>query len=178
MVVTCPSCQKKYRLEEKHFAGRDRFQFACPACGKPIEAIKGVLEGTLPPPPVTQSVRRIEATWTEADIPEADQLAMPVGKRASVAVLQGPDSGNIFAIEKPLVVIGRAEADVVLNDSEVSRRHARIEFKGAQIQLRDLKSTNGTYVNEQRITLTDLSNQCEFRVGATTLMLIVTDSIE
>jgi pSer/pThr/pTyr-binding forkhead associated (FHA) protein len=44
------------------------------------------------------------------------------------------------------------------------------------ILLRDLKSTNGTYVNEQRITAVPIEHQSEFRVGSTTLMLIVTDA--
>jgi pSer/pThr/pTyr-binding forkhead associated (FHA) protein len=46
------------------------------------------------------------------------------------------------------------------------------------VQLRDLNSTNGTYVNEQRITVTPVENQTEFRIGATTLMLILTDAID
>lgn len=102
---------------------------------------------------------------------------MPVGKRLSLAVLQGADAGQIFPIEKPLMTIGRSEADVVLNDSEVSRRHAQLEIAGNAVVLRDLHSTNGTYVNEQRITVTPLEHQIEFRVGTSTLMLIVTDDL-
>lgn len=180
MVVACPSCQKKYRVEDKHFAGRERFQFKCPACGNPIQAER---EGAGPlPAPVapssTQKLKRVDATWTDSDVPEAELLGLPEGKRVSVAVLQGADSGLIFPVDKPLVVIGRTEADLVLNDSEVSRHHARLELKGLSVTLRDLKSTNGTYINEQRITVAPLSNQAEFRVGASTLMLILTDEID
>ncbi len=177
MVVTCTSCKKKYRLEDKHFVGRDRFQFKCPSCGQPIEARKLQAEGP-PEPPATGKVKKIEATWTESDVPEADLLALPSGRRVSLAVLQGADSGLILPVDKPVIIIGRADADLVLGDSEVSRRHARLEFKGPNVQLRDLNSTNGTYVNEQRITLTAVENQTEFRVGATTLMLIITDAEE
>jgi endogenous inhibitor of DNA gyrase (YacG/DUF329 family) len=181
LVVSCPSCHKKYRLEEKHFAGRERFQFSCPGCGKPIQATLEQEARPLskePPAQATQKLKRMDATWTDADVPEAELLGLPQGKRVSVAVLQGADSGIIFSVEKPLVVIGRAEADLVLNDSEVSRHHARLEFKGISVILRDLKSTNGTYVNEQRVTATAVSHQTEFRVGASTLMLILTDEID
>jgi hypothetical protein len=181
LVVSCPSCLKKYRLEEKHFAGRERFQFNCPGCGKPIQAIREQTLKSAPEDllsPATQKLKRVEATWTDADVPEAELLGLPEGKRVSVAVLQGADSGTIFSVEKPLVVIGRAEADLVLNDSEVSRHHARLEFKGINVMLRDLKSTNGTYVNEQRVTATALAHQTEFRVGASTLMLILTDELD
>jgi hypothetical protein len=177
VVVTCASCQKKYRLEDKHFVGRDRFLFKCPSCGQPIEAKRPPTEGE-PEPSTAKRVKKVEATWTESDVPEAELLALPTGKRVSLAVLQGPDSGLIHPVEKPVVVIGRADADLVLGDSEVSRRHARLEFKGLSVQLRDLNSTNGTYVNEQRITVTPVDNQAEFRVGATTLMLIITDAEE
>jgi pSer/pThr/pTyr-binding forkhead associated (FHA) protein len=174
VVVTCNSCQKKYRLEDKHFVGRDHFQFKCPSCGQPIDARKPRAEGEAQPP-TPQPVKKLEATWTESDVPEAELLALPSGKRVSLAVLQGADSGLILAVDKPVMVIGRADADLVLADSEVSRRHARLEFKGLGVQLRDLNSTNGTYVNEQRITVTQVDNQTEFRIGATTLMLIITD---
>jgi pSer/pThr/pTyr-binding forkhead associated (FHA) protein len=109
--------------------------------------------------------------------PEPEDLYMPEGKRVSLAVLQGTDAGQIFVLEKPVFTIGRSDADVTLNDSEVSRHHAQIELKGNAVFLRDLKSTNGTYVNEQRITLTPVENQTEFRVGTTTLMLIVTEEL-
>jgi pSer/pThr/pTyr-binding forkhead associated (FHA) protein len=101
---------------------------------------------------------------------------MPPGKRVSLAILQGSGAGSIFPIEKPVFTIGRLEADATLDDSEVSRHHAQVELKGEVILLRDLKSTNGTYVNEQRITAVPIEHQSEFRVGATTLMLIVTDA--
>lgn len=180
MVVVCPSCKKRYRVEDKHFAGRERFQFKCPSCGNAIQAVREAAEPSPPPAPPapTRKPDRMDATWTDADVPEAELLALPEGKRVSVAVLQGADSGAILSVEKPLVIIGRTEADLVLNDSEVSRHHARLEFKGSTVTLRDLKSTNGTYINEQRITTATLSNQTEFRVGASTLMLILTDELD
>lgn len=177
MVVTCPSCKKRYRLEEKHFAGRERFLFDCPSCSQPIEAVREVGPEALSESS-TQKIKRLESTWTEANVPDAELLGLPQGKRASIAVLQGNGAGQIFPVEKPVIVIGRVDADLTLNDSEVSRHHAQIEFKGQSILLRDLKSTNGTYVNEQRITVTSIDNQSEFRVGATTLMLILTDEFE
>jgi pSer/pThr/pTyr-binding forkhead associated (FHA) protein len=46
---------------------------------------------------------------------------------------------------------------------------------GDRVILRDLNSTNGTFVNEQRITTMNLENQQEFRIGTTVFMLIITD---
>ncbi len=176
MIVSCPSCQKKFRLEEKHFRNSDRFRFACSQCGTSIEAVKDGTHSGGKAAPSTQSIKRVEGTWTESQVPESERLAMPSGKRVSLAILQGGDAGHIFPIEKPVFTIGRLEADATLNDSEVSRHHAQVELKGEVILLRDLKSTNGTYVNEQRITEVPIEHQSEFRVGSTTLMLIVTDA--
>jgi pSer/pThr/pTyr-binding forkhead associated (FHA) protein len=41
--------------------------------------------------------------------------------------------------------------------------------------LHDLNSTNGTFVDEQKITSVTLENHSEFRIGSTTFMLIITD---
>ncbi len=175
MVLTCPSCQKRYRLEEKHFAGRDRFQFECPNCGQSIEALRDASAPQAAAAPVDTQAKRAESTWTESGLPDEELLALPEGKRVSIAVLLGKDAGAVIPVEKPIVVVGRGDADVHLDDSEVSRRHAQVEFRGPNTYLRDLKSTNGTYVNEQRITVALIDNHTEFRVGASTLMLIVTD---
>lgn len=176
MIVTCPSCQKRYRLEAKHFRSSDTFRFVCSQCGASIEAAKDGAQSQGEGGPSTKKIKRVEGTWTENQVPESERLGMPVGKRVSLAILQGSDAGRIFPIEKPVFTIGRVEADATLSDSEVSRRHAQIELKGEVILLRDLKSTNGTYVNEQRITAVPIEHQSEFRVGSTTLMLIVTDA--
>jgi predicted Zn finger-like uncharacterized protein len=177
VVLTCPSCQTRYRLEERHFAGRDRFQFKCPHCGQSIEALREPPASPEAAPASGTRAQRADSTWTESGMPEGEPLSLPEGKRVSIAVLQGKDAGAVIPVEKPLVVIGRSEADVLLDDSEVSRRHAQVEFRGQSTYLRDLKSTNGTYVNEQRITVAPIDDRTEFRVGATTLMLIVTDEI-
>ena len=72
-------------------------------------------------------------------------------------------------------MIGRAGADLVLDDPECSRQHAAVEIIGDNSILRDLESTNGTYIDMDRITQVQLSNQMEFRIGSHVLMFIVTE---
>ncbi len=65
----------------------------------------------------------------------------------------GPTPGKAFPLEKPEIFIGRDLAnDIVINDPEVSRRHARLSNQGNQFIIEDLGSTNGTSVNGQRLT--------------------------
>ncbi len=72
--------------------------------------------------------------------------------------------------------MGRSGADFNINDSEASRQHAAVEVRDAVILLEDLKSTNGTLIDGERITeITELPDKAEFQIGATTLMLIVTE---
>jgi predicted component of type VI protein secretion system len=65
----------------------------------------------------------------------------------------GPAPGRIFSLQKTEISIGReAGSDVCINDVEVSRQHARLVSQFGDYLLDDLESTNGTFVNGQRIT--------------------------
>jgi cobalamin biosynthesis Mg chelatase CobN len=65
----------------------------------------------------------------------------------------GPTPGTTFAVEGDLVTLGRDSSNsIVINDAEISRRHARLTAQGGKYVLEDLGSTNGTFVNGQRIS--------------------------
>ncbi len=64
----------------------------------------------------------------------------------------GPGAGQVFTLEKEESFIGREMSnEIVINDPEVSRRHARVYLQGANYVIEDLGSTNGTSVNGQRL---------------------------
>ena len=64
----------------------------------------------------------------------------------------GPTPGAAFTLEGDQLTIGRDSTnEIVINDAEVSRRHARLTFQGGKYVLEDLGSTNGTFVNGQRL---------------------------
>ena len=65
----------------------------------------------------------------------------------------GPTPGKEFPLDKAEAFIGRDIGnDIVINDPEVSRRHARIYLQGNMYIIEDLGSTNGTTVNGQKMT--------------------------
>ena len=76
---------------------------------------------------------------------------------------------------KTRTTIGRSGSDVDLDDPEASRQHAALEIIGETAILRDLGSTNGTFIDIDRIDQHQLNNQMEFRIGSHVLMFIVTD---
>ena len=64
----------------------------------------------------------------------------------------GPTVGKIFPLEKSELTIGRDTSnDIVINDAEVSRKHARLILQGGGFILEDLGSTNGSFVDGQRL---------------------------
>src|SRR5512136_148492 len=68
-------------------------------------------------------------------------------------VQQGPRAGQSFDLDKPVITLGReASSDIVLEDPQVSRRHARLTLQAGGYVIEDLGSTNGTFINEQRLT--------------------------
>ena len=70
-----------------------------------------------------------------------------------LVIRSGPQVGTEFPLEKPVVVVGRgSSADVVLQSTQASRRHAEISRRADGLYIRDLGSTNGTFVNNERLT--------------------------
>jgi len=64
----------------------------------------------------------------------------------------GPTPGVTFPLEGDQLTIGRdASNGVAINDSEVSRKHSRLSYQGGKYVVEDLGSTNGTFVNGQRL---------------------------
>jgi predicted component of type VI protein secretion system len=77
--------------------------------------------------------------------------------------------GRSFDVSGELVV-GRVEADVSIDDEEVSRRHALVRPAGGGIEILDLGSRNGTWVNGVRIAgATPLAHGDGVRLGRTSL---------
>jgi pSer/pThr/pTyr-binding forkhead associated (FHA) protein len=80
----------------------------------------------------------------------------------------GPD--HEFELAKTSISIGRAETnDIMLNDGRVSRTHARISFSQGQAVIMDLASSNGTFLDGERIERTTLVPGSIIRVGESEL---------
>ncbi|MCM2256477.1 MAG: zinc-ribbon domain-containing protein [Vicinamibacteria bacterium] len=181
MIVECPSCQSRYRFDESKLGGRVRVKTRCAKCGGSIE-IDNPGGATLPPEPEPEpgadtrraSIARPKSEATGHDLEKMGVLELPRDRRFSIAIIQGPATGTTYQLQKVKTTVGRSGCDINLDDAEASRQHAVIEVFGDHAALRDLGSTNGTFVDGERITTQVLENLTEFRIGAHVLMFIST----
>jgi hypothetical protein len=88
---------------------------------------------------------------------------------ARLEIRTGPRAGQTIEL-KDEVVIGRENADVSIEDAEISRRHAVVRSVVGAVEVEDLGSSNGTFVDEQRIEgPTRVGGGAKIRLGATVL---------
>lgn len=95
----------------------------------------------------------------------------PEHQKAYILFISGPLMGEKYLLENRAITIGRdKECDIAISDSKVSRQHLRIGFEAGQVLLEDLGSTNGTFVNGERVMgPTILKNGDQVHISPSTL---------
>jgi len=109
---------------------------------------------------------------------DATMMGNSLRAKAILVVRQGTQAGMSYPLTKNLMTLGREEGtDIVLQDAESSRHHARIGWQGGQFVIEDLGSTNGTFVNGVQITGPQpLTPGDSIGIGQTALVFQVTDT--
>ncbi|HVJ79719.1 MAG TPA: ATP-binding protein [Planctomycetia bacterium] len=93
---------------------------------------------------------------------------------AWLTVIHGPDRGRRIEIGAASAVIGRdAKASIRLHDHEISRSHAELKPENAGAKIVDLGSSNGTFVNGEKILAHVLRRGDRIRMGGTELLFTV-----
>lgn len=92
----------------------------------------------------------------------------------ALLVVQGANKGTKFSL--PLdsgVIIGAGRnADIALDDDVASRKHAQIWVQKGKVQVTDLGSTNGTYLNGRKVHRASLTTSDQLLIGRTILQII------
>ena len=93
--------------------------------------------------------------------------------RPHLLILSGPELGTAVELGNVPLEIGRdAECAVTLTSDGVSRKHARVQLIFALYFVTDLASTNGTFVNDQRVSMAQLNDGDLLRIGDSVLKFV------
>jgi len=144
-------------MEAAEGVGRKEIKVACAFMDATGQEIRKITPDRL-------AAADVSHTMVFQNLPgSAVESRLPV---AFLVVSDGAGQGRRFEIVKFLTTIGReSDNDIVLEDPAVSRHHAQIEIRGSRFCLYDLESTNGTWVNEDRIKEVVLQDNDTVRLG-------------
>lgn len=113
---------------------------------------------------------------TKAPPETAPQIKRDLGAKAvplwQVKAMTGVISGRMFPIEGTKVVGRDPHCDIVVGGAHVSRRHAEFSIRSGQLWLKDLGSSNGSFINGKRHEEVQLKNGDEVRLDAMTFKIV------
>lgn len=122
--------------------------------------------------PVTTSGER---PLTQEDLQTISRLA---DDTALLIATRGALSGSRYLLDEDEVTVGRdPRADILLDDSTVSRQHAVFRRENGAYTVIDAGSLNGTYVNRQRVDKATLKNGDEIMIGKFRLIYFMNSAV-
>ncbi|MDO8527964.1 MAG: sigma 54-interacting transcriptional regulator [Deltaproteobacteria bacterium] len=105
------------------------------------------------------------------DAPEVVSL-----RKCQLVVLEGPNKNKKIALNKNTTSIGKRDNnDLILADKTVSRNHLEIEYTSDSFLLKDMGSTNGTYLNGSKVKEAYLAPGDTIKIGSTLLEFVAFD---
>ena len=103
----------------------------------------------------------------------------PAAKEACLVVIYGSELGKKYNLNSSSLVIGRSsKCDIQIDQESISRNHSKIVNTGKSILVRDLGSTNGTYVNDEPIDEYVLRDGDLIKIGRTIFKFLTGGNIE
>lgn len=103
----------------------------------------------------------------------------PVAKEACLVVIYGQELGRKYNLDSPSIILGRSsKCDVQIDQESVSRNHCKLMNTGKTVMVRDLGSTNGTYVNDIPVDEHVLRDGDLIKIGRTIFKFLTGGNIE
>jgi hypothetical protein len=177
MQAPCSHCGTLHALNDAQAGGHPRVQFRCSRCGKNTIVKTHGVDSTQVLSPLPDFARSGGGPGAALLGPDAQGFFLPANKLICLSVIAGPARGQAIALEKPVVILGRSGADFTVGDPNISRQHCAVEVRGDAVRLRDLDSTNGTFVGVERVRAAELRHLSEFRMGLTVVLVTITPKL-
>ncbi len=139
----------------------------CPYCLEMQQAMAGGAPAAAPVPSMGQGTVMVNVsdvgTSGEKGRGSTDRTREVCGW---MVALNGQHKGEDFRLRVGKNVIGTAaDCDIVLSDKKLSRKHATIRYEGGEFQIADLDSSNGTFVNDEKVQKHDLIDNDIIKLG-------------
>ena len=121
----------------------------------------------------TDFLGELDASAAAADEAEGWGVDGLPSSSALLVAKRGPNAGAQFLLDQPVTSAGRnPDSDIYLDDVTVSRRHAEFRRQSPEVQIVDLGSLNGTYVNDNPVQSALLANGDEIQIGRYRLLFL------
>lgn len=169
---------------------------ACPACGEPLAgnrsgyetvyfpqaAVTGPNAGGEQPGPGPAADGRVGPARLATSLIHEDDVSLgpsdlELKSQPLLTCRGGPTSGRRLNLRRPTTTVGRLGAEITVDDPTLSGLHFRIEERGHEFFLRDLGSTNGTFLNGYLVRSSPLESGDEIRAGESVFVFSVIDVI-
>jgi hypothetical protein len=191
--ATCPACGAELDLPE--LSGSGKRAVTCSQCGARLQLTLSIDGGetlfqpqllaqgvTSPPPPagsepggVTRPVGSSTTHLEAGELPLEEKV--PTVEHACLLVSGAPPGSERLRLDRRRTVVGREGADLEVPDAAISSRHFEVERRGSDYFVRDLGSSNGTFVNGHRIRAVQLRPGDAIRAGRTTFTFRIFEAI-
>lgn len=169
MEARCHHCGQTQTIADSIFGKHERVDLVCAGCGKGFKAINPKLATFH-----AETTRKTVPTISSEVSVDGNLLSLPENENISLKVLEGNEKGTLYPVTKPRVTIGRTNSDIIIDDRLSSRVHCSLEVSGHAVLLRDLESTNGTFVADRPIKTAALVDGSIFRIGEHSFQLVIT----
>jgi hypothetical protein len=155
--ATCPECARPLPADAT----------ICPSCAAAPTRIPTRSRPPVPEPPDLSATVLARMNTTE----EYLERTVTLQERPVLAITRGPGTGQVFELSALAATsIGRSRAnDIRVDDVSISGQHCRVRPEDGHFVLHDLKSTNGTLVNEKKVVRHVLAEGDVISIGETSL---------
>lgn len=156
---------------------------ACPACGAPLEHGASGFDTVFYPESAVvgseeeSSVPASGTSLLHENAAASDPASLKLKVKPLLICRGGSQSGQRLPVTGPQSTVGRGDGEIQIDDPTLSGRHFMIEECGQKFFLRDLESTNGTFLNGHLVRSAPLKSGDEIRAGESVFVFSVLEVI-